>query len=365
MLAKTSPASAIGWQLPPFYCPLADVGVHPAAGHLDEQALAWADEFGLYPDATERAWARAIHNADFVGRVIPVGNAETLLLFIEWNYWAWAIDDWHDSGTGTGRTADVTDHSIRVLRSLEAPGSAMLAAGPLNAALSDLVERTRAMFTPSQLHQLCVGARDWLYGASWQTANAERRIMPTLNDFAAVRISINGTRFSLAFSETANGIRLPPDVQYSPSVQALTDAAGFIVSCDNDLFSYALDDHNDPPSQNLVNVLAHHTGRTPKEALPTAVAIRDRAMTLFVNLREQLAQDADVELRRYLDALGNYISGCIRWMCAAPRYASPRNRNALPVPGAYYDITWRDTPSDAATEPLNIPAVSWWWKQLT
>ncbi|MEN8652135.1 terpene synthase family protein [Streptomyces sp. 21So2-11] len=355
---------AIGWDLPSFYCPLDDFGRHPLVDVLDEQAFAWADSFGLYPNNTERSWARAIHNADFVGRMMPRGSAETLLLFLKWNYWAWSLDDWHDSAVEAGRTSQVVDHSVRVLRTLECADSTLLGPGSASAALIDLAQDTRATLTPYQMHRLCNGTRDWLMGACWQTRNTEQRVMPTLNDFAAVRMSVNGTFFSLAFSEVANDIHVPPAAQHAAPVRALTDSAGFIVGCDNDLFSYAQDDHHNPCAQNLVNVIAHHTGSTPREALRPAVALRDRAMTLFTTLREQVGRDADEPLQRYLDALGQYIAGCIRWMSAAPRYASPRNRHPLPVVGARYDITITDHPSDPSTAAPPIPSIAWWWTQL-
>ncbi|MGP3983211.1 terpene synthase family protein [Streptomyces sp. KR80] len=365
MIETTHRPSAIGWRLPPFYCPIArDVDIHPAAERIEERAVAWIDAFGIYPDATERAWGLAGNAAEYTCRMIPHGDEEPILLFVEWNYWATALDDWHDSGADGITTADITDHSARLVRSLEAPGSAMLPPSPLTTALDDLVVRTRAMLTPFQLRRFADGARDWLFGAGWQTANSERRVMPALNDFAAMRGSMNGTRFSVTFIEVANDIRLPPDVLYSPPVQALTETAGFIVGCDNDLFSYAKEDHLDPPDQNLVNVLAHRDGCSPAVALPAAVAIRDRAMTLFLTLRQQLARGADDELRRYLESLGHYISGFIHGESTAGRYASPRNRNALPVPGARYGIRWSTKPSDPSTEPLPIPALAWWWDQL-
>ncbi|UGY94446.1 terpene synthase family protein [Streptomyces gobiensis] len=356
---------AIGWQLPAFYCPIeTDIDIHPQAAALEKRAIEWIDAFGLYPDATERAWGLATHSAEFSCRIIPHGDPDPLLLFIEWNYWANAVDDWHDSGANATSTAGIADHSVRLIRALEAPGSAMLPPGPLTAALDDLVARTRAMLTPFQLRRFADGTRDWLFGAGWQTANAERGVMPALNDFATMTVSTNGTRFTLAFSDISNGIQLSPEVLYSAPVQALTDAAGFIVSSDNDLFSYAKEDHHDLPEQNLVNVLAHRNGCSPKEALPEAVAIRDRVMTLFLRLREQLAQDADPELNRYLESLGHYLSGCLAWMNTAPRYASPRNRNPLPVPGATYSITYRDTPTDPSPDPVPIPSIAWWWNQL-
>ncbi|MFF9481129.1 terpene synthase family protein [Streptomyces sp. NPDC014733] len=358
--------SPIGWQLPPFYCPITLTGdIHPRHAELERRALEWIDSYGLYPDATERAWGLATHSAEFSCRIIPHGEPEPLLVFMMWNYWAHAVDDWLDSGSNATATGKVVDTSIRLLRALEYPGSSMMPPSPYTDALHDLVGRTRAVLSPWQLRRFTDGVRDWLFASSWQTANAERGVMPSLNDFAAMAVSINGTRFSLTWGEVANGVDLPPDVQCSPAVQALTDAAGFLVGTDNDLFSYAKEDHLEIPEQNLINVIAHERGCTPAEALTEAVGLRDRTMTLYLRLRDQLAADGDPMMRRYLDTLGDYIAGCIVWQNNAPRFASPRNRNPLPVPGSSFHITYRDTPSDPSTDAPALPAIAWWWDQLT
>lgn len=356
--------SRIGWQLPPFYCPFERGLIHPKAAELEERSIAWIDAFGLYPDPTERAWGLATRSADFTSRIIPRGEVEPLLLFTQWTYWAFAVDDRHDSDSGATRTASVIDQGTRLFRTLETPGSGLLPPGPLTSALEDLVARTRAMLTPVQLHRFAAGVRDWVYGAAAQAAHADRGRMPNLNDFAAMRMSDSGTRFLLAWCDVANGIEVPGEVLYSPPVQALTDAAGFIVACDNDLLSYNKDDHQEPWEQNLLNVLARHHGCTPAEALPAAYALRDRTVTLFLRLREQVARTADEQLLRYLVSLEHWITGDTEYHGLAPRYASPRNRNVLPVEGASYDIAWSDVPSDPSVEPLPIPAFAWWWEQL-
>ncbi|MDH6130394.1 hypothetical protein P3T39_007387 [Kitasatospora sp. GP82] len=360
----TTRAPAIGWQLPPFYCPI-EPAVHPGAARLEARAIAWVDEFGLYENAVDRAWGLATHSTDFSCRIIPHGDEEKLLLFILWNHWAFALDDnVHDTGSAATTTAGIVDFNARVARCLETPGAALLGAGPLTAAFEDLVGRTRAATTPVQFRLVTEGLRDWLFGAAWQAGNTERGIMPTLSDYVAIRPSVNGTRFSLAWSLIAQGIEVPGDELYSDSVQALTDVAGSVVSYDNDLFSYAKEDSQQTLEQNIVNVLAQHHRCSPQEALRAAVAVRDRTMVLFLRLREQIARSAGPELLRYLEALGHYIVGSIQWMNAAPRYASPRNRHIVPVPGASWNITWRDTPTDPSTDPLPVPAAAWWWKQL-
>lgn len=356
--------SRIGPLLPAFYCPFNQRLINPRAQEIEARAVEWTDTFGIYPDATERAWGLATHSADFSSRIIPLGEVERVVLFAQWNYWANAVDDWQDSGSSAVSTAAIADHSVRLARAIEAPGSAMLPPGPLTSALEDLVARTRAILTPFQLRRFTEGARDWLFGAGWQTANAERGIMPSLADFVATGALANGTRFSLTWADAANGIHLPPEVLYSAPVQVVTDAAGFIVSADNDLFSYDKDDDQTPWEQNLINVIAYERGCSPREAVPVAVALRDRVTVFFVRLCAQLARAGDDQLRRYLDSLGHYVAGAIEWQSRAPRYASPRNRHPLPVPGARFDLTWRDTPSDPDTSVPPVPAFAWWWRQL-
>ncbi|WP_327134341.1 terpene synthase family protein [Streptomyces sp. NBC_01343] len=356
--------SRIGWPLPPFYWPYARDLIHPKAAELEERSIAWIDAFGLYPDATERAWGLATRSADMVSRIVPFGEVEPMLLFSQWCYWAFAADDWQDSGTGPARTAAVADHGARMIRTLEVPGAGLLPPGPYTAALDDLVARTREMLTREQLHRLTEGLRDWILGAAARTAAEEQGVMPGLNDFAATRVSVGATRFLLTWCDVANGIHVPGEVLYSAPVQALTDAAGFIVACDNDVFSYDKDDHQEPLEQNLVNVLALHHGCTAAEALPAVYALRDRSVTLFARLREQLARGADDQLARHLDSVEHWVSGDTAYHDGALRYASPRNRNALPVEGASFDIAWSDAPSDPSLEPLPIPALAWWWQQL-
>ncbi|MFD3544792.1 terpene synthase family protein [Streptomyces sp. NPDC058655] len=362
-MTPTERPSRIGTPLPPFYCPLDRDLLHPRAKEIEARAVDWLDTHGLYPDPVERAWGLATHSADFSCRIIPRGRTEPLLLFTQWNYWANAVDDWQDSGAGDIRTAAVADHGIRLLRTLENPTAALLPDSPMTRALTDLVRRTHTLLTPVELRRFAEGTRDWLLGATWQAAQAERGSMPTLNDFAAMGALANGTRFSLTWSDAAAEVRLPADLLHSPALQALTDAAGFVVSADNDLFSYDKDDHLEPREVNLVNVIAHQEGCTPAEAVPLAVALRDRVMALFLRLRDHLSSGADEPLTRHLEALGHYIAGCIAWQSRAPRYASPRNRHTLPRNGARLPVRYTDTPSDPRTAPPPLPALAHWWRQ--
>lgn len=337
---------------------------------MEARAVEWLDAFGVYPDPVERAWGLATHSADFSCRIIPDGDVEALLLFTEWNYWANAVDDWQDSGSDEVGTGAVVEHGVRLLRTLEDPGASVLPDGPMTRALLDLVGRTHAMLTPYELRRFVEGTRDWLLGAAWRAARAEAGTMPGLNDFVSMGPLANGTRFSLTWSDVARGDRLPAEVLCSPALTALTDAAGFVVSADNDLFSYDKDDHLEPREVNLVNVLAHQENCSPAAAVPLAVALRDRVMVLFTRLRAQLENGPDRpdgpngELRRHLAALGHYVAGCIAWQSRAPRYASPRNRHELPLVEAGFEVRFADAPGYAGIGPPEVPALASWWRQV-
>ncbi|QCP55037.1 hypothetical protein FAZ95_37090 [Trinickia violacea] len=352
------PDSVIGADLPAFYCPL-DSAIHGNMEELERAAILWADSVGLYPNETERAWGIATHSADFSCRIAPCGRDEAVLLFIKWNLWAFALDDAHDmQGEDMSTTSRLVDLSAKVVRSLESPGCAYVNFGAQQAAFDDLIACTWSMLTPFQLRRFTEGLRDWLLGAVWQASCAERAIVPNLNEYLSIRPSINGTRFSLTFSEIANNINIDPDIHYSQPVQVITDIAGFIVSCDNDLFSYTKE--NNEIAANIIKIISYRNRCFPMEAMKEAVAIRDHAMILFIKLREQLGKLSNPELDRYLESLEYYISGSIRWMSMAPRYASPRNQHNLPVLDARYRIIYRDAPTTASTDPSSIPTIAYW-----
>ncbi|SFC40613.1 terpene synthase family protein [Streptomyces aidingensis] len=370
---RTAPAGsaavAPGWTPPPFWCPIepADPPVHPDAPGIERRAREWVINSGIVRDETALAWNLATRCTDVSCRVIPEGDAEKAFLFTIWNHWACALDDAVDDGPAATTTgAAVIDIAARVCRALELPGSGMLGPDhPFAPALQDLVHRTRAVLTPVQLHRVAHGLRDWLWGTAWLVSAQERGVLPAIGDYAAMRPSAIGTRFSLAWGELAPGIAVPAEELYSPPVQAVTDAAAFVFGCDNDLCSWGKDQGTERTYPSLLTILARDAGCSPEEAVPAAVALRDRVMTLYLRLRDRIARDAGPDLRRYLRVTDHYLVGCLHWMDAAPRFASPAGRHPLPVAGARLGITWRDTPADDTLEPPpGLEQVAWWWRQL-
>lgn len=104
----------------------------------------------------------------------------------------------------------------------------------------------------------------------------------------------------------------------------------------------------------MLRVLEHHHGLSPAEALDTAVAQRDRVMCLFLRARDHLAASGSPQLRRYLESLTSFIRAAQDWGISSRRYTTPDDPAELPT-------TFRDTPTDDSAEPLDIPAIAWWW----
>lgn len=137
-----------------------------------------------------------------------------------------------------------------------------------------------------------------------------------------------------------------------------------IASWDNDLHSHAKEGREGEANQNIVDVLAHQHGIGEDAAVVRARALRDRVMTRFLGLREEvLARPCSPALRDYLACLGYAIRGNIDWAFNVPRYtAADGSPSAVPAPRA--EASWTSGPCDTAAEPLPVPATTWWWDEL-
>ena len=160
-----------------------------------------------------------------------------MVLFAQWNYWAFAIDDWQDFDTPARRArAAVADHGARLIRTVEAPALGLLpraadrrAGGPRGPYPGHAHAHSAA-----QVHR---GHPGLGVGATWQTADAERDHAEAQRLRGEADPPATAPRFTLTWCDVANGIDVPARRAGTRPCPALTDAAGSIVSRDNDLFS--------------------------------------------------------------------------------------------------------------------------------
>ncbi|PJM97977.1 hypothetical protein CG740_38020 [Streptomyces sp. CB01201] len=347
---KEPAGNEAAFELPAFYCPV-EPAIHPRAAALEAQALTWIDSMGLCAGPEERDRMLGSNAAEAVCRISPhAENEDLLLISVLWHYWGFSIDEQHE---GTLRSVDLIDLAARLMGCLEAPGSRLLGDNPHAYALEDIVRRIAQACPVTQVHRFENGLRRWLLGVLWETANRERKIIPTLDEFLVQRLSTSGGAPVFALTEIVNGMELDGHVVDSPRVRTAVEAVTLVTSLDNDLYSYAKEHHvAHEAAQDAVTVMARHYRCDIPRAVDHVVALRDQAMELFLRLRRSLLDHAEPALARFLDDLGHAIRANIDWSATAPRYVGT---------GAPQPVRWAPGPT---VNGIAAPAsIAWWWSQ--
>jgi hypothetical protein len=352
------------FELPPFYCPI-EAAIHPRVDAIAEHAIAWIDRCALCESDAERGWILATSSAEFYARFAPAGREENVLCAALWVYWGFAFDDARcDGGPLSTRPAQFAALAGRLQHILRFPQQPLHTGDRFDVALRDIALTLGRCATPLQVRRFNDAHRHWLSCVHWQIANRARCHMPDLSDYTAMRLGSCGGPPTLALLEIANAMEIPQAEMGSPAVRALTAMAWLVAGWDNDLHSYRKEAHQQEAEQNIVNVLVHHEDCSVEQALLSAVAMRDRVMHLFLQVREKTLAGASEPLRSYLMGLGHGIRGNIDWALSVQRYTSVGDTGVPPGPGQARQPGWSDEPSDASPVPLPIPPIRWWWEQL-
>ncbi|WP_406445387.1 hypothetical protein OHB00_49415 [Streptomyces sp. NBC_00631] len=355
--------------IPPFYCPI-EGGRHPEAKAVEQLCTEWIDAFGFCRNEAERTWLLATRSADFCARFAPASTAEGLLVYALWVYWAFAFDDaFCDEGPMSHDPGAFGIYAGEVQRvwetSLSAVAAPSLSTDPYKAALCDIGRRTRALSTTTHQRRLIDNHRRWLFGVQWQIGNRAAGQTPDLNGYFGMRLGSCAGALTIGWTEIANGIEVPPEEMDSAAVQALTEMAGTIAAMDNDRHSLPKDVHRNLADQNFATVVARAHSLPLEQAVGEAVAIRDRIMLRFLELRDHIRPVAGPALRQYLDDLGHAIRGNADWGMRVTRYHNHASR--AEVPELLYNedpIDWADEPATRRADPLPYPTLSWWWDNL-
>jgi hypothetical protein len=342
--------------VPPVFSPIPPA-IHPRHELIDEQTAAWATTFSIGSEELRKNLI-AHDIGTFAARILPEGREEVVSILADFIIWLFGVDDGHCEEGELGRdpTGLVAELS-RLLRIAQNPEVPMLSEDPLADGLRDLRRRMDLYATPGQVARWVDALREYFLSVVWEAAHRSQETVPDLNDYTLMRLYDGATSVVLPLLEMGYGYELQPHERDSTPVRALTEMAYFIITWDNDLFSYHKESRTDQYYLNVLRVLEHGHGLTPDEALQAAVAQRDRVMCLFLKVRDQLAASGSPQLRQYLSNLGSFIRGAQDWGISSRRYTTPDDPADLPS-------TFRDTPTDDSTEALEIPAVAWWWDLL-
>ncbi|WP_052768624.1 terpene synthase family protein [Streptomyces humi] len=354
--------------LPGMYFPM-PWRVHAEADLLEKRGLAFMERHGLCRGADRRERVVETRSALFFAGFCPDADVDRLQTAVDWAYTMFVFDDLACDEEAPEDSFSFLDLAVRVARTLESPTAGLLPPGHLfTGAVTDLAERLHRLASPTQRRRLLDAHRGWYLGVAWERAARLRRSAPALNDYFAARLLYAAGFPTLAWAQMSQVDDIPDTDVDSPAVHALTEMAITVAAVDDDLYSHgkelwwaARGPDATGPVLNPVDLYQRHGRCGRDEALRQVVALRDRIVARFTEVRDAVLPGAGEPLHRYLSDLTCLIRGNYEWGIRAGRYTNPDGRH----PGAVTTTgTVTDAPS-ATGAPAGIPCLAWWWHPLT
>jgi hypothetical protein len=342
--------------VPPLFSPIRQA-IHPKHADIDVQTAAWAETFRI---GSEELRGKLVTQdiGTFSARILPEGREEVVSLLADFILWLFGVDDGHcEEGELGHRPGDLAGLLHRLIRVAQNPEAPMMQDDPLAAGLRDLRMRVDRFGTAGQTARWVDALREYFFSVVWEAAHRRAGTVPDLNDYTLMRLYDGATSVVLPMLEMGHGYELQPYERDRTAVRAVAEMASFIITWDNDIFSYHKERRGSGYYLNALRVLEQERGLTPAQALDAAISQRDRVMCLFTTVSEQLAEQGSPQLRQYLHSLRCFIRGAQDWGISSVRYTTPDDPANMPS-------VFTDVPTDDSTEPLDIPAVSWWWGLL-
>jgi hypothetical protein len=342
--------------VPPIYSPFVPA-IHPRHAAIDARTAAWAEEFRI-GSAELRRKLVAQDIGTFAARILPEGNEEAIGILADFVLWLFGVDDGHcEEGALGGNPGGLVAELSRLLRVAQNPEAPMMSGDPLAEGLRDLRRRMDAHASPAQVTRWVDTLREYFLSVVWEASHRSQGTVPDLNDYTLMRLYDGATSVVLPMLEIGHGYDLAPDERDATAVRGLAEMAYFVITWDNDIFSFHKESRSPRYYLNVLRVLEHEYGYDAEKALQVAIAQRDRVLSLFLRVREKVSRDASPRLRQYLVSLGDFIRAAQDWGISSLRYTTPEDPADLPA-------VFSDTPCDDSLDPLPIPAVAWWWDLL-
>jgi hypothetical protein len=305
----------------------------PVAAALERHAQNWIQEVGLIHDARTLRRFQAGKFWYLVAHCFPHGATEVLPVVVEWDSWAFMLDDESDIG-------HLRANPMALRRLLD----------DLLRVLDGELPRTIPLFT--SLHQICVHLQPWTTPAwwgrfrrsvadtfdslVWEAENRARGIPPDLVSYLRWRRASSGLATHLDLADFTDAIALPDDLRHHPVVRQLTECANNIISWTNDVYSLAKEvAHREV--HNLVVVLAHAQRISLAAAMPVAEQMIQAELAHFLMLQDHLPLVPDPvarALQRYLAVLRSWMQGNLDWSRATGRYDVRAVQDAVEAPAA-------------------------------
>ncbi|MBD9730640.1 hypothetical protein IGX29_02165 [Streptomyces sp. H28] len=354
-------------RIPPLWCPL-DLRVKDAVAATDARTLAWLRRHGIDERSLQRATAT---NTGFLACTwAPDGTEEGVQLLSDWLMWALLYDDYYcDAGPHASRPDTFNTVAARMMTRAEYPDTPATGDAAFDAfasALADLIRRIHALAPPSLAHLCGLAHYQWAIGTMCGVSDRSVDSVRTVEDHLLIRPADGASVLAGHLIEVADGTLLPAHERVRPEVQALTQAAGILLTVPTDLASYRRERQQQSLESNIIHILAQQYALSVQEATHAACALLETVMEFFVAMRRRLRKNAAPALVRYTDQMANMVRGTYEWQRTLPRYATVldhpgRSAAASPRPQTVLHEISPVRRHDSADRPAPL---AWWWDLL-
>ncbi|WDO11315.1 hypothetical protein ME763_36890 (plasmid) [Streptomyces murinus] len=354
-----APSQQRAISIPPFYCPL-EPAVHDHVDEIDPPVVDWLVSTGVREYGS---WLQKVNATRFACLCFPFTTNPRAEAISRLLYLLGAWDDDLEDDPHRREPAALAQEVSGLIRAFELPGSAHSSPRPYERAMASLRRGLAPHMTTTQYAWFLEELRRFFFAVLAKNITDAREELLDLGQYLTLRMADVAGLWMSALVPIAGGYELPTAWAHEPHVRALCETSSTLLALDNDVLSYDREALQGNFLQHIYPVLMARDALTLPEAVRATRRIRDRIMTVHLQIRQQVLSSApSAEVARFAATVGYIVRGNITWSATTHRFTHPQH------PGTKQEIdlgdhalTWADKPYDASTAPLDIPAVIPWW----
>ena len=333
------------FQLPDFYMPY-PARINPHLESSRQHAAAWARQMGML-DAPKPGggviWDDAgLARMDYAlmcAYTHPDCDGPALDLITDWYVWVFFFDDdflerFKYSRDRRGARA----HLDRLELFMTAEGGVPPEpAGPAEAGLKDLWDRTVPQLSVAWRRRFSTSTHNLMVESMWELDNINRGRIANPIEYIQVRRRVGGAPWSANLVEYAVGAEIPSALAGTRPMRVLADSFSDGVHLRNDLFSYQREVQEEGENSNAVLVFERFFGCPTQEAADLVNHLltsrlqqfEDTALTEVPDLlaRCEVPASEQAGIAAYVKGLQDWQSGGHEWHARSSRYMNAGTRS--------------------------------------
>jgi hypothetical protein len=325
------------------------------AEQINESTIQWSGDHHLPQDDVQAERIARLRPGILAARVVAEGEFERVALFADYHTWLFAFDDAYcDEGALGRKPGELAAFVAGLVRVAEAPACALLRGNRFAEALRDIRVRLGQVATPVQVGRWVDGVRTYLSCQVWEATNRAHGIVPTLDDYALMRMHNGAMTSSIMLLDVVGSYEVPAAEMVRQRLCALVEMTSVLVGWDNDIYSHHKETLRFGDGQNLLDVLMRQNQCSLGTALADAIDLRDRIMMLFLALQAAEEAGGNAQVRSFVGALGTWVRANLEFSRTCDRYIGGYAIETAPS-------ACTSVPPVLDPGPIPVDSLSWWW----